>query len=89
MLTHLTLHFTGPICRCETRETHWWLSDENGKLKLSVECKLCGTKYVAPCDKLRAGYTFEIPYPAGMKKVAVAKTAGPSADGNVVPFPGK
>lgn len=64
MLTHLTVHMTGPICRCDAPNLSWsFWADANKAITFTVSCKTCLTSFNHPYDTIVADFRLQTPYP--------------------------
>lgn len=64
MFVNFTIHFAGPICKCETMKITWGIAEDRS---LVVSCDLCKVKVAVPYTALWAKCDFEEPYPAKAK----------------------
>lgn len=67
MLTHLTAHLTGPICRCGEMDLGWSLWINGKSITMTINCKTCLTSINIPYDSLKADFSLKVPYPGKSK----------------------
>ena len=60
MFKHITIHLTGPVCKCDEQNLIWAIGVDSG---LVLTCKKCRGCLTVPRSQLGANFTFEQPYP--------------------------
>lgn len=70
MLKFVTLHFSEPLCACDTLSWSWGFKQTSLGTACWVACKICGVEIVLPVTSLSAMLESDKPYPNKAKHSA-------------------
>ena len=88
MLKEVEIRLTEPICKCETQDLAWGISDGEDGHGLFIRCNTCKTELRIPYKAFKAYFNLDKKYPREKSKEPEKPKLEVLEGGKVIPISG-